>query len=559
MASASPFSSPPSSRRSGRISSAPARYDEEQATIYLQQQEERQLQLALQESLELDDESDTDDDISPAALESEEEEEEKQESVVHTDSAWTTDIHTINLRPFSTPVGPTGLRRYHISPIDFFHLFLPLSLVQHISDSTNEYASAKNAVAWTSTSPSELYCFIGLLIYMGIASLPQLPMYWSSLFAQNFVTAAISRDRFKQLLRFFYVSAQAEQQQNTDKLKKVRWFSQQLQKLFSSYFNPAQVMTVDEAMVPFKGRSQMKQYIPQKPTKWGYKVWCLASDNYLLAFEIYEGKSGSTVNRSASDIVLSLTSPYQHRSHIVYLDRYFTSPTLLDHLAIKGIRACGTVRKDRVGLPSGFKTASSDLKQGQIKCYQRGELGALVWMDRRAVYLLTTHISPSHTTSIPAPDGSIQKSIPTAIRDYNIHKGGVDTMDQLRQSFSIGRKSKKWWPNLVWWLIDMCILNAYSLYNQQQQVKIRQLEFREQLMQQLVEVYGQQRSNIGRPSSISQQKQQQQHCPQRTNKERDCAYCSHEPDSRKQSRIQCELCHVHLCIDPCFKLYHTQH
>src|ERR1700730_16889744 len=118
----------------------------------------------------------------------------------------------------------------------------------------------------------------------------------------------------------------------------------------------------------------------------------------------------------------------------------------------------------------------------------------------------------------------------------------------MRESYTIGRKSKKWWPQLVWWLIDMCILNAYSLYNQQQQVKIRQLEFRQHLMQQLVEQYGQERRRRGRPPSTPHQQQQQEHWPQHSDEKRDCVFCSHEPESRRQSRVQCKLCYVHLCV-----------
>jgi len=143
--------------------------------------------------------------------------------------------------------------------------------------------------------------------------------------------------------------------------------------------------------------------------------------------------------------------------------------------------------------------------------------------------------------------------------DYKQHKSGVDTIDQLHANYSIGRKSKKWWPRLEWWLIDMCIINAYSLYQQIQQVQISQLEFRQELMQQLVETHRQERSRIGRPPSIPHSQQQQSHWPQHTNRERDCVYCGHQPGSRRQSRIQCKLCNVHLCIDPCFELYHTHH
>jgi len=185
-------------------------------------------------------------------------------------------------------------------------------------------------------------------------------------------------------------------------------------------------------------------------------------------------------------------------------------------------------------------------------------LGALVWKDRRLVYLLTTHTSPANITTVErrSEDGSIVlRSIPTAIADYNQHKSGVDTIDQLHANYSIGRKSKKWWPRLVWWLIDMCIINAYSLYQQKQQVQISQLEFRQHLMNQLLEQYGQQHSNTSCHSSSPHRQQKRDHWPQHTNEERDCVYCSERSEHRRQSRIQCELCKVHLCID-CFRLYH---
>ena len=33
---------------------------------------------------------------------------------------------------------------------------------------------------------------------------------------------------------------------------------------------------MDEAMIPFKGRLSIKQYMKDKPTKWGIKVFVLA-------------------------------------------------------------------------------------------------------------------------------------------------------------------------------------------------------------------------------------------------------------------------------------------
>ena len=37
-----------------------------------------------------------------------------------------------------------------------------------------------------------------------------------------------------------------------------------------------QQCSVDEAMIPFKGRLAFNQYMKDKPTKWGIKVFVLA-------------------------------------------------------------------------------------------------------------------------------------------------------------------------------------------------------------------------------------------------------------------------------------------
>jgi hypothetical protein len=181
-----------------------------------------------------------------------------------------------------------------------------------------------------------------------------------------------------------------------------------------------------------------------------------------------------------------------------------------------------------------------------------------VWKDWRAVYLLSTHKSPIETTFVSRSGSSVRTAVPTAVLDYNKYKGGVDTIDQMRESYAIGRKSKKCWPQLVWWLIDMCIINAYSLYQQQQQVKISQLQFRQQLMQQLVEQYGAERSNIDRPSSTPHKQQQQGHWPEHTEERGDCMYCRMSKNQRTRIRSRCKGCGLYLCIDPCFELHHTR-
>lgn len=50
--------------------------------------------------------------------------------------------------------------------------------------------------------------------------------------------------------------------------------------------------SIDEAMIAFKGRSSMKQYVPKKPVKRGFKVWVKADavSGYVSEIDVYTGK-----------------------------------------------------------------------------------------------------------------------------------------------------------------------------------------------------------------------------------------------------------------------------
>ena len=48
-------------------------------------------------------------------------------------------------------------------------------------------------------------------------------------------------------------------------------------------------------MIPFKGRSLMKQYVPWKSVKRGFKVWTMADarNGYMYDFNVYTGATGN--------------------------------------------------------------------------------------------------------------------------------------------------------------------------------------------------------------------------------------------------------------------------
>jgi hypothetical protein len=197
-------------------------------------------------------------------------------------------------------------------------------------------------------------------------------------------------------------------------------------------------------MVGFKGRDSMKQYLRSKPTRWGYKVWCLACDGYLLSFDVFKGKQQrQSDNASLHDTVLNLVRSYANRGHILYLDNLFPSPTLFDDLQHMGIRACGTLRPNRKGLPSDLQRVGKQLPKGGVATWQRGELGCLAWHDRQVVYLLSNHTDIDATVSFDQARGDgteVSVIKPKVVHDYNLHRGMVDTVDPTTRQLRIGEE-----------------------------------------------------------------------------------------------------------------------
>ena len=55
--------------------------------------------------------------------------------------------------------------------------------------------------------------------------------------------------------------------------------------------SPTALQAIDEHMVKFKGQHAMKKYMPMKPIKRGFKMWCRNdfASGYLFQCDIYGG------------------------------------------------------------------------------------------------------------------------------------------------------------------------------------------------------------------------------------------------------------------------------
>jgi hypothetical protein len=495
--------------------------------------------------------------VPPIQYEEKDEEDIKEEM----NDNWSRDDNDVPAPRFHSFTGLTDASSIAQSPLEFLQLFLSYQLIQQFTQYTNDYAHHySNDVEW-STTPEELYCFIGVHIYMGICDLPQWHMYWSKEYQQPFVAHAFSQHRFEHLLKYFQVTQYVPPVHPIDPLLRVRSFITILNQLFPQCYAPSQYLTIDEAMVAFKGRSSIKQYIPSKPHKWGYKIYCLASDNYLLHLEIYEGKDmHPSPEGPVHDLVMRMIAPYSHKGFILFTDQWFTSPTLLSSLHNVGIRLCGSVGRKRRGLPRIDDADIKNMSRGDVIKRTNDDMALAVWKDQKALFLLFNHVSSSHLNSLNRWSESghkISLPCPQAIHDYFFHARSVDVIGQLYYSYRIGRKSKRSYSRLVWWCIDMCIINAYILYKVHHP-NITQLQFREQLMHELVDLFRFNRNAIqvsrGANVSVALAKD---HYSILVENDRDCFVCSNQSTVRKRTNYFCIGCNKHMCLGDCFRHHHA--
>ena len=117
-----------------------------------------------------------------------------------------------------------------------------------------------------------------MVILMGIVKSLQLDLYWSTrhpLICVGF-SVIMPRIRFEQMVFPSLDHAVPRGQPGYDKLFKVRKLLDLVSAQFDFQYNTHGELTIDEAMIKFKGRLGFKQYVKNKPTKCGIKVLVLS-------------------------------------------------------------------------------------------------------------------------------------------------------------------------------------------------------------------------------------------------------------------------------------------
>jgi len=284
-------------------------------------------------------------------------------------------------------------------PLEFFSKFFDIELIELLVQQTNLYAKQSNLRNWDDVTVAKVNAFLAILIAIGLHQIPHVELFWSTdpLFRVQPVADSMPVKRFKKILQGFHINDNSKALKHGDpqydRLHKVRPLLQKLNKEFQGQSVSSTSQSIDEAMILFKVRSTLKQYMPQKPIKRGYKVWarCDSTTGYVYQFDIYTGKAANeqACVSLGSRVVLCLSEAIQGTNSHVTFDIFFSSHSLLEDLYSRNIYATATVRTNRKGLPVLAKQRTC-LQKGEFKWRSKQHTTYLQWMDTKPVHILTT-------------------------------------------------------------------------------------------------------------------------------------------------------------------------
>ena len=393
------------------------------------------------------------------------------------------------------------------SPLIYLSLFLTQEILNKIVAETRRYAEQqmrgerdqrrrKRDSCWDTCNfgVPALKKYLGLTLLMGLVKKKDTTMYWNTKFSclsTPYFGTIMSRNNFQLISKYLHCfdNTRPEAKRDNalyDPLHKFRLVLDALNCSCKKHYIPKQLISIDESLIGLKNRTELIQYIPNKHHhKWGVKLYAVteSSSGYPLHTMVYCGKKRSQPASQFGhfyDVVreLMLEASLFHKGYHLYVDNFYTSPTLAEFLYTQRTLLTGTLRANRKGVPVMMKSAKP--KVGECFYARKGPLLALSWKEKKSQKnpcLMLTTGSGAQMINHTRRNGQI-KELPKTVSLYNQNMGGVDLLDQMVDHVAGERPFHKFWKKCFFSIIDRMAFSSYILYEQNTSARRKLTRFR---------------------------------------------------------------------------------
>ncbi|UYV75169.1 hypothetical protein LAZ67_12002726 [Cordylochernes scorpioides] len=394
--------------------------------------------------------------------------------------------------------GPKRDGKNITTAVGAYRKYITNKIVEKIVCNTNQYISrirgnfSRERDAKDSNDV-EIWALIGLLLLSGIRKACHLSFQeiWGNDGTRfEIFQSVMNRERF-----FFILRCLRFDDLPTREIRKIIVQLALIREIFEEFvtncktmYNPGEYLTVDEKVIPFKGRCSFKQYLPNVPSR-----------VERLVLPISGSKRNITTENWYASYPLEVALLNDHK--LTLLNFWFS--------------------KKNVSLVSYVS--------------KRG----------KSVILLST-MHPTATID----EETNEKKKPEMITFYNMTKGGVYLLDQKTSLYSVGRRTKRWPLCIFFELLNIAGINCKLLFDgdQPQNIYKGRKDFLKALSLELVTEYHHIRSttkSFSKPLRSIVRKHAEDIPEPLSKAQKRCHLCSYKKD--RKTKTLCQKCQKNVC------------
>jgi hypothetical protein len=329
------------------------------------------------------------------------------------------------------------------SPTTAWQLLFRKNMLEDILKCTNEKILGVEGENGEKVGMDDLKAFIGLVYLRGAFGWRQMSVkdLWSKEFGNEYFKSTMSRNKFERIMRFIRFDNLRSRRLNagSDLYYPIRWLHEEFTTNCMQVYQPNPLLTVDEQLLPMKNRCKFIQFMPQKPDKFGVKMWVIVDvkTKYCIRYFPYLGSQGAHERGQTPlgmFVVKSLMEGLLDIGYNVCTDNFFTSAPLADYLFQRKTTLVGTIRPASKSIVPAMKL-TKPLHSSTF--YRSGSKLAVTYQGKP--HKNVTLISTMHSSPVIINN---EKKKPEIIHFYNSNKVGVDCIDRMLRLYSCKSPSR---------------------------------------------------------------------------------------------------------------------